>query len=114
MSTARSAGGTEPSTSSADPGRAALPTTIHFPHPAPVALPGPRSRRGGAGGLRGCGADSRPGARVARGRSTNFRTTTLRPSPVASAGTGRGVPAAHATQTIVPAGEAGPKEENRT
>lgn len=47
-------------------------------------------------------------------RPTQLRnnTTHLRPSPVASAGTSRGVPALHATHNARPAREAGRKEEN--
>jgi hypothetical protein len=41
--------------------------------PALVALPGPRSRGGGAGGPKRLGACPGPVARAARGRSTNLR-----------------------------------------
>ncbi len=54
-------------------------------------------------------------ARVASGLTerTHPATTTLRPSPVASAGTtSREVPALHATHNARPAREAGRKEEN--
>jgi hypothetical protein len=52
-----------------------------------------------ADGLQRLGARPGPVAQVARGRSTNFRSTTLRPVPPAPAGTSRGVPASHATAT---------------
>jgi hypothetical protein len=70
-----------------------------------------RSARDGRGGGGAC-AD-RPQATSAVGASST--TTYLRPAPLASAGTSRGVPASRrltATQIVRPAREAGLQEEN--
>ncbi len=94
----------------------------HFPQPAPVALPGPRSRTDGAGGRRRHGGSPcRPSGQAARGRSTHF-ITDLRSAPRAFAGARRGVPASggrrhgvhpFATHITPPDREAGLEEENK-
>jgi len=54
-------------------GRRSLAATTTFPNPATVALPGPRSRRSGAGGpKRPGGTPCRSRAQAARVRSTSF------------------------------------------
>jgi hypothetical protein len=62
--------------------------------------------RDGAGGGDAC-LDASSAA-----RPFELHTSYLRSAPRASAGTRRGAPAAHATQIIRPAREAGPQEEN--
>jgi hypothetical protein len=64
------------------------------------------ARDGGAGGEVFCSEPSSAALLF------ELHTSYLRPAPRASAGTRRGVPAAHATQIIRPAREAGLQEEN--